>query len=74
MKSILLTTASNRRSYEFLFFGGSGTGKTTTARILAMCLNCPNLMAMVSLARAVVSHWDVIEVDGAVIQPAKGGK
>ena len=59
--------------HAYLLFGASGTGKTTTARILAMCLNCQNLNGdgepcqNCQSCRAVKagSHWDVIEIDGA---------
>jgi len=59
--------------HAYLLFGASGTGKTTTARILAMCLNCQDLNGngepcqSCQSCRAVKAgnHWDVIEIDGA---------
>jgi len=59
--------------HAYLLFGASGTGKTTTARILAMCLNCQSLngngepcgKCQSCEAIKAGSHWDVIEVDGA---------
>jgi DNA polymerase-3 subunit gamma/tau len=59
--------------HAYLLHGASGTGKTTTARILSMCLNCESLngngepCGKCQSCEAVIQgrHWDVLEIDGA---------
>lgn len=40
MKSIRTAITAENPSQAFLLIGGSGTGKTTTARVIALSLNC----------------------------------
>jgi DNA polymerase III subunit gamma/tau len=63
---------TNRIAHAYLFTGARGVGKTSTARILAKCLNCVTGPTTTpcdecDMCRAITSgdDVDVIEIDGA---------
>ena len=71
----ILKNQARTRQYHhaYCLFGSSGSGKTTTARILASCLNCYSLdgdgepCTICNSCRTIREgrNWDVFELDGA---------
>ncbi len=71
---LMAALEKNRVNHAYLFSGPRGCGKTTSARILARCLNCAqgptshpcgNCDSCVELARGGAGSLDVIEIDAA---------
>ncbi|MCR4305828.1 MAG: DNA polymerase III subunit gamma/tau, partial [Candidatus Daviesbacteria bacterium] len=70
-KTLLSSFEENRLSHAYLFVGPRGTGKTSTARILAKMVNCPAKQNVpcneceVCISITDGSNMDLIEIDAA---------
>src|ERR1700704_1120845 len=71
-ETLLTQLSSGKFSHAYLFTGPKGTGKTTTARLMAKALNCDNPKDGEPCGKCVScknitsgSHFDVLEIDAA---------
>lgn len=72
VRTLKNAVASGRIAHSFLFTGPRGTGKTSTARLLAKALNCPNVKegepcGTCDICSSITdgSAMDVVEIDAA---------
>ena len=72
VRTLKNAVASGRIAHSFLFTGPRGTGKTSTARLLAKALNCPNVKegepcgtCEICMSITDGSAMDVVEIDAA---------
>ncbi|MDQ1294381.1 MAG: polymerase subunit gamma/tau [Actinomycetota bacterium] len=73
-RPLMAALSKNRVNHAYLFSGPRGCGKTTSARILARCLNCEQgptpepcgkCPSCIELARGGPGSLDVVEIDAA---------
>jgi DNA polymerase-3 subunit gamma/tau len=73
IEAVKRSIQAGRQHHSYLLHGASGSGKTTTARVIAMALNCeakgqdgePCGVCPSCEAVKESRHWDVLEIDAA---------